>query len=78
MACVVKVTANSNSVIARNGADLESYALFESENKPIQWICHHFKTLLIEPTHDTIAMHDSELVGHLKSWAVEDSDDGAS
>jgi hypothetical protein len=35
---VAKTLAHSNSEVARNAADLESYSLFQSKNKPGHWI----------------------------------------
>jgi hypothetical protein len=48
---------------------------FCSENEPDEWICWDFKILRIEPAHYTIQTGPDS---HLKSWAVEGSDDGAS
>jgi hypothetical protein len=73
---VVEIAASSVSgtQYPRNAADLESETLFQSESIPGQWICLDFKTLRIEPTHYTIR---TGYLCHLKSWAVEGSDDGA-
>jgi hypothetical protein len=78
---IVEITASSahqddfGDYAPRNIADLGTYSFFRSENKPGQWICLDFKTVRIEPTHYTIR---TGKLGHLKSWAVEGSDDGVS
>jgi hypothetical protein len=64
----------------RNAADFGNKdSFFWSQDKPGQWICWDFKALKVEPTHYTIRTYDSPTNWyHLKSWAVEGSDDGAS
>jgi hypothetical protein len=63
----------------RNAAGIGTYSDIWSQNKPGQWISWDFKALRIEPTHYTIRTHNgSPNDAHLKSWAVEGSDDGAS
>jgi hypothetical protein len=76
---VVEITASSvekswcgTEVPPRNTADIKSDSYFESENKPDQWICWDFKTLIIEPTYYTVRS------SFLKRWVVEGSDDGTS
>jgi hypothetical protein len=55
------------------------YSEFHSEDELSQWICWDFKTLRIEPTHYTIQTYGGgPNWSHLKSWAVEGSDDGSS
>jgi hypothetical protein len=55
------------------------YSEFKSEDELGQWICFDFKTLRIKPTHYTIQTYCGERKGHhLKSWAIEGSDDGVS
>jgi hypothetical protein len=74
---VVKITASSvfkEQYTPRYAADFESIWSFWSKNEPEQWICLDFKTLRVEPTHYTIR---TDYNCHLKSWAVEGSDDGA-
>jgi hypothetical protein len=78
----VEITASSVANKYRepqNAADLETDLPFLSDNKPDQWIFRDFKVLRIDPTHSTIgtcgAWSNWE---HLKSWAVEGSDGGAS
>jgi hypothetical protein len=66
-----------------NAAGLESNSCFESKDTPDQWISWDFKALRIDPTHYSIRASRwgscyFTQVGHLKSWAVEGSDDGAS
>jgi hypothetical protein len=53
---VVEITASSVSYTdyPRNTADLGTNSDFWSEDEPGQWICLDFKTLRIEPTHNTI------------------------
>jgi hypothetical protein len=75
---VVEITASCTQkwCAPRNVADFgDRNSWFLSENKPGEWICCDFKTLRIGPTHYTLrAGHGF----HLKSWAVEGSNDGAS
>jgi hypothetical protein len=76
----VEITASSpESGAPWSTADLGTNSYFHSKNEPGEWICWDFKALRIEPTHYTIrtwnAIPNSY---HLKSWAVEGSDDGAS
>jgi hypothetical protein len=75
---VVEITASSvcSTNSPQNASNLENQDLcFCSEDKPGQWICLDFKTLRIEPMHYTIRTY---LIGHLMSWAVEGSNEGAS
>jgi hypothetical protein len=80
---VVEITASSvpsSSYSPWNAADLRKVSSeFSSRNKPDQWISWDFKALRIEPTHYTIRTSKyGPNTFHLKSWAVEGSDDGAS
>jgi hypothetical protein len=83
---VVEITASSvyqdydSSCAPRNAADFGGkVSEFASKNKPDQWIFWDFKALRIEPTHYTLWTWEGDLnEHHLQSWAVEESDDGAS
>jgi hypothetical protein len=79
---VVEITASNvfNSKTApRNVADLGTYSEFWSADKPGQWICEDFQALRIDPTRYTVrAFYRTPNYAHVKSWAVEGSDDGAS
>jgi hypothetical protein len=78
----VEMTASSvyGTFSPRNAADLGTkYSYFFSENEPGQCICLDFKTIRIEPMHYTVRTWNGDPNNsHLKSWAVEGSDDGAS
>jgi hypothetical protein len=74
----VKITAGSNSDIALNGADVESYSLLQSENKLRRSISFDLKALPIKPTDDIIRTHSNKLIGHLNNQAVDDSGAGTS
>jgi hypothetical protein len=70
------VYSNSPDCAPRNAADFGTNSEFCSEDKPGQWICWDFKALRIEPRYYTIRTSDYRPnYDHLKSWAVEGSDE---
>jgi hypothetical protein len=78
----VEITASSvagSSCAPRKAADLVTVSIFLSQNESGGWICWDFKVLRIEPRHCTLRMCGCRSNWcHLKSWAVEGSDDRAS
>jgi hypothetical protein len=76
---VVEITASTvfGTDYPQNVAAIGTYSSFWSEDEPGQWICFDFKTLRIEPTHYTTWNHHRG-EKHLKSWAIEGSDNGSS
>jgi hypothetical protein len=75
----VKITARTYGWEARQTNDLGNNCEFCSADLPSQWICFDFKALRIEPTHYTIQTYCADANrSHLRSWAIEGSDDGAS
>lgn len=79
---VVAVTASSvysNDCEPKNAADLGSDSEFFSKNELDAWICYDFKERRVAPTSYTVKSYNFGPGGrHLKSWALEVSNDGSS
>jgi hypothetical protein len=78
---VVTVTESGMVSLAypgKNTVDLGSPSCFQSPNLANQWICYDFKNMRIKPTHYSVCSYSSKANSHhLKSWALETSEDGS-
>lgn len=78
---IIKITVSSvfqpGKVFSPNNVvELLTNSSFKSKNEEDQWICFDFKDRRIIPSYYSIKSSNGSENCHLKSWAVESSDDG--
>jgi hypothetical protein len=62
----------------KNTVDLGTPSCFQSPNLANQWICYDFKNMRVKPTYYSVCSYSSNPNSHhLKSWALETSEDGS-